>query len=249
MIQKLREIKRRLLADTVAAPMPVSARHVEQSLIVSLDDDPAKPSERLLDLALQASSKARSVSMSTVVARMTEPPYYPDVWPGEHYKLLAGLVAVCQPKVVIEIGTATGLSALAMKQSLAVGARLVTFDITPWDQFPDTCLGTADFADGSLSQIIGDVSDPDVMHQHEALFRAADIIFADGPKDAVFERVFLERLMELGLSRNPLLVLDDIRLWNMLAIWRDIRLPKLDVTSFGHWSGTGFVDWTATTPA
>lgn len=244
MIQKLREIKRRLMADTVA-PMPVSARHVENSLIMSVDDDPAKPSERLLDLALQASSRARSVSMSTVVSRISQAPYYPDVWPGEHYKLLAGLVAVCQPKVVIEIGTATGMSALAMKQSLPAGARLVTFDITPWDQFPDTCLRAADFADGSLSQIIGDVSDPSVMHQHEALFQTADIIFADGPKDGVFERVFLERLMELRLSGNPLLVLDDIRLWNMLAIWRGIRLPKLDMTSFGHWSGTGFVDWTA----
>jgi predicted O-methyltransferase YrrM len=248
MIQKLRAIKQRLMADA-APPMPVRARHVEHSLIASLDDDPAKPSERLLDLALQASSRARSVSMSTVVERMTQPPYYPDVWPGEHYKLLTGLVAVCQPKVVIEIGTATGLSALAMKQSLPVGARVVTFDITPWDQFTDTVLRTADFADGSLSQIIGDVSDSGVMYQHEELFRAADIIFADGPKDGRFERVFLDRLMDLGLSRRPLLVLDDIRLWNMLAIWRDIRLPKLDVTSFGHWSGTGFVDWTPTTPA
>lgn len=245
MIPKFRAIKRRLMADDTAPEMPVRARHVERSLIASVDDDPAKPSERLLDLALQAASRARSVSMSTVVARMTQPPYYPDVWPGEHYKLLAGLVAVCQPKVVIEIGTATGSSALAMRQSLPVGARLITFDITPWDAFPDTCLRMADFDDGSLSQIIGDVSDPRVMHQHEGLFRAADVIFADGPKDGVFERVFLDRLMELGLSRRPLLVLDDIRLWNMLAIWREIRQPKLDVTSFGHWSGTGFVDWTA----
>lgn len=36
---------------------------------------------------------------------------------------------------------------------------------------------------------------------------------------------------------------DDIRVWNMLAIWRGIRRPKLDLTSFGHWSGTGLVDY------
>jgi len=243
MIRKLREIKRRLTAETIVS-VPVTARHVEQSLIISADDDPARPSERLLDLAVQASSHARSVSMSKVVARMTQPPYYPDVWPGEHYKLLAGLVAVCQPKVVVEIGTSTGMSALAIKQTLPAGARLVTFDITPWDQFSDTCLRAADFTDGSVSQLIGDVSDLSVMRRHEELFQSADIIFADGPKDGLFERVFLERLMELHLSRNPLVVLDDIRLWNMLAIWREIRLPKLDMTSFGHWSGTGFIDWT-----
>lgn len=46
------------------------------------------------------------------------------------------------------------------------------------------------------------------------------------------------------LPGQPILVFDDIRAWNMLAIWREIRMPKLDLTSFGHWSGTGLVDWT-----
>lgn len=61
--------------------------------------------------------------MASIVARMKRAPYYPDVWPGEHYKLLAGLVLECRPRVVIEIGTATGLSALAMRQHLPAGAR------------------------------------------------------------------------------------------------------------------------------
>lgn len=37
---------------------------------------------------------------------------------------------------------------------------------------------------------------------------------------------------------------DDIRLWNMLRIWREIRLPKMDMTSFGPWCGTGLCEWT-----
>ena len=28
-----------------------------------------------------------------------------------------------------------------------------------------------------------------------------------------------------------------------LRIWRAIARPKLDVTSFGHWTGTGLVEW------
>ncbi|MGH7312141.1 MAG: hypothetical protein ACREJV_03130 [Candidatus Rokuibacteriota bacterium] len=87
---------------------------------------------------------------------------------------------------MIEIGTATGLSALAMRQHLPAGGRLSTFDSRAWGSFADTCLRPEDFADGSLAQIR----------------------------------------------------------WNMLAIWREIRMPKLDVTSFGHWSGTGLVEWT-----
>ena len=222
----------------------MQARHVEYSAIMSADDNLSKPTDRLLDLALQAASRARGISMQRVVERMWRPPYYPEVWPGEHYKLLAGLISVDQPKVVVEIGTSTGLSALAMQSALPVGARLYTFDLLSWGRFPDTCLRTGDFADGTLVQIMGDVSDPRVMRQHVSLFQSAELIFVDGPKDGKFESDLMERFREIGLPQKPLLVLDDIRLWNMLAIWRNLRYPKLDVTSFGHWSGTGFVDWT-----
>jgi predicted O-methyltransferase YrrM len=225
--------------------LPVDARHVEHSAIASLDDERARPSDRLLDLALRAASRARTVSMGEVVARMKQPPYYPDVWPGEHYKLLAALVLECRPRTVIEIGTATGLSALAMQQHLPRGARLYTFDIREWSTFADTCLKREDFADGSLAQIIGDVSDAAVLRSHGELFRAAELIFVDGPKDGRFERILLQRLADLGLAGQPILIFDDIRVWNMLAIWREIGMPKLDLTSFGHWSDTGLVDWIA----
>jgi len=65
----------------------------------------------------------------------------------------------------------------------------------------------------------------------------------DGPKDGFFERQFLKHLSEIDTAAHKLLVFDDIRTWNMLAIWREISFPKLDLTSFGHWTGTGLVDW------
>ncbi len=36
---------------------------------------------------------------------------------------------------------------------------------------------------------------------------------------------------------------DDIRLMNMVEIWNNLAKPKLDLTSFGHWAGTGLVSW------
>jgi hypothetical protein len=45
------------------------------------------------------------------------------------------------------------------------------------------------------------------------------------------------------LDGAPVLVFDDTRVRNMLHTWRDVRRPKLDLTSFGHWSGTGLVHW------
>jgi len=238
----VRGAMRRLFGVRVPA-IPIRARHTEYSALVSADDAPGRPSERLIDLALRAAGRARSASMESVIARMKTPPYFPNVWPGEHYKLLAGLVAERRPQLVVEIGTDTGLSALAMHPCLPEGARLVTFDIIPWDRIPGTCLRPEDFAGGTLSQEVGDVSDPGVMRRHAALFREADLIFLDGPKDGRFERVVLDRFTEIGLPRQPLVVMDDIRVWNMLAIWRDIERPKLDMTSFGHWTGTGLVDW------
>lgn len=37
--------------------------------------------------------------------------------------------------------------------------------------------------------------------------------------------------------------MDDIRVWTMLKTWREISYPKLDLTSFGHWSGTGIIEF------
>jgi hypothetical protein len=35
----------------------------------------------------------------------------------------------------------------------------------------------------------------------------------------------------------------DIRVLDMIENWRRLNRPKLGVTSFGHWSGTGLLDW------
>ena len=79
--------------------------------------------------------------------------------------------------------------------------------------------------------------------RHRALLESASLVFVDAAKDGVMERVLLERFESLRFRRPTLVVFDDIRVWNMLSIWRDVRRPKLDATSFGHWSGTGMIDW------
>jgi len=167
---------------------------------------------------------------------------YPDVWPGEHYKLLAAMVALLAPRLVIEIGTAEGLSALTLKKYLQADGQLVTFDLIPWREYPGSVLVPEDFADGRLKQRIGDLADPGVFQQHAELLTAADLLFVDAPKDGRFEPTFLKNLG--GLLRSaPLVVLDDIRVWNMLSTWRAITKPKIGLTSFGHWSGTGLIEW------
>lgn len=222
---------------------PVQVRHAEYSMLFSADDEVSHPSEYLISVALEAIKKAQEVSLDDISGRMESRPYYPNIWPGEHYKLLAGLVLALHPKVVIEIGTATGLSGLSMKKYLSPGSKIATFDIIDWKSYADSCLKEDDFKDGVLFQYVDDLSDPSVFPKYRQLLEEANMIFIDAEKDGIMEQKFLDNLRNIAFNTRPLIVFDDIRLWNMLKIWRNISLPKLDLTSFGHWSGTGIVEW------
>jgi predicted O-methyltransferase YrrM len=228
----------------VSGPPPVSARHVELSAIASADDDVA-PSPRLLEIALAAVDRARAVDLTALDARLPPDAPMASMWPGEHYRLLTGLVATLEPELVIEVGTATGLSALAMREGLPPGGRIVTYDIVPWQRFSGTVLREEDLAGGQIEQRVEDLTDPAVGARSRELLERADLLFVDAAKDGRQEAQFLDAFERIPFAKAPIAVFDDIRVWNMLAIWRGVRRPKLDLTSFGHWSGTGLVDYGA----
>ena len=39
------------------------------------------------------------------------------------------------------------------------------------------------------------------------------------------------------------MIFDDIKDLNMLRFWRRLAKPKLELMSFGHWTGTGLTLW------
>ncbi len=213
------------------------------SVIVPTESWNAYPTDRLLDVGLTAAQKARSVDHTDIVSKMKEYPHWPNMNPGEHYKLLTGLVQVIQPKLIIEIGTATGYSSLAMKKVLAPDAKIVSFDIVPWKQFSNCILQDGDFADGRLVQEIADLTQISVMDKYRSLLEMADFIFIDAAKDGIQEQVFIDNFKTVKFATKPIFMFDDIRLWNMIKIWNQLDKPKLDMTTFGHWAGTGLVDW------
>ena len=219
----------------------LGARHKEASVIASLDDETARPSARLIDVAIAAANAARGVDLRELDLRTSGERRWYQTWPGEHYRLLAGLVQVLNAKTVIEIGTFTGMGTLALAHGLPSGGRVVTFDLAPWSGFAETWLAPSDFANGRVEQIIANLADG--VGPHRALFQSADFIFIDGPKDGATERRFIDALGAVDLPRDPIVMFDDIRVLNMVEIWRALKRPKMDLTSFGHWSGTGLVDW------
>ncbi len=231
-----RWVKKRLRAR-----YPFKARHIELSLVASQDDAPIKLDRSLLDLSLKALQAAAETHLTFSDARDLKNPYV-NCWPGENYRLLAGFMKVLQPRRIIEIGTEKGFGTLAMREALPPGGKILTFDIRPWS--PDYSVITQqDIAGGAVVPLKEDLSRPEVAARYAKELKETDFLFIDAAKDGVQERVFLENFRAVGLKKGAILFFDDIRLWNMLAIWREISMPKLDLTGLGHWSGSGVVLW------
>jgi len=240
----VKRLAARLIPTSLAErPCPVSVRHFERSLVFSADDEAGRPTPELIDRALAFAKAACDIDLSGITSRITHGPKYTEVWPGEHYKLLAGIVRVLQPKLVLEIGTATGLSALSLAKELPSDGKLVTFDLVGWRDYPGCVLTDSDFDDARLTQRLDDLSDPAAFSRLRDLVERAELIFVDAAKDGAQEQRFLDHFATCQFVKTPFIVFDDIRLWNMLRIWRLVTRPKLDLTSFGHWSGTGVILW------
>ena len=211
-------------------------------MLFSQDDAPLNPTDRLFEVTQSAINCARQISFSELRSRRPLLPDYMEVWPGEHFRLLGGLVQALQPRTVIEIGTYTGVSALAMKEFMPPESRLVTFDIRPWNTLSNTCLTERDFKDGTLTQHADDLAELSSVRKHRELLQSADLIFLDGPHTGDIEIAMMNNLCSLKFDHPPIVLFDDVRLFPMLKFWRELALPKLDLTSFGHWSGSGIAE-------
>jgi predicted O-methyltransferase YrrM len=165
-----------------------------------------------------------------------------NLWPGEHYRLLNALVRQRKASLVVEVGTFWGMGTLAIKEALPPGGKIVTYDILSWKAFAETLLCDQDFDEGQVVQVVGDLQNDDFFASQMEIFKKADIIFMDAAKDGVMERVFLRNFTKCKYEKPPLLIIDDIRLWNMQDIWQEISQPKLDISCFGHYTGTGIVE-------
>lgn len=213
-----------------------SPRHVISSEFFSLDDDPATQNFSDYPYVIEALLRA---SFNRI-----EPDFeYANIYPGEHYRLLGGLIHVLNPKLCIDIGTYRGCSARVMLDNSQADSRVFTFDIEEHDSFDWTVLKDSDFESKRLTFIKKDLAEEEIFNEHVGLLDEAEFIMLDGPKNDVFEELFLQRLRDANLSRKcRWLLIDDIRFPNMQKLWRRIQSPKLDLSSFGHFSGTGLVN-------
>jgi predicted O-methyltransferase YrrM len=223
-------------------------RHAEPSMLLSLDDEPWQPSRRLLDLSAQLAAITPNIAHPMLSSRPGSGPRWYDHFPGEHYHLLTAMCHLLKPTTVWEFGTDTGMSTVAFLEGLGGSARIYTVDIDSWQSKQRPWLLADDFLSGRVTQVVSDMKAADLFVRYRDSMAGTELVFVDGPKDGFTEPAFLDLLATVPFRRSPIIVFDDIRLMNMVFIWRSIQRPKLDMTSFGHWSGTGLVDWCASDP-
>lgn len=135
-----------------------------------------------------------------------------------HYKLLMDLCA--GKSLVFDVGTYKGASAVAM----SVADRVITFDIQKFT--------------GLLPENVTQVVTDDFT-THKDLLKAEIILIDVDPHDGIKERVFLNKLVEMGYSGT--VIFDDIYLDKMNLFWESITQKKEDVSHLGHYTGTGIV--------
>jgi hypothetical protein len=157
---------------------------------------------------------------------------YFDLQAGrEHYRLLAWLSLQLQKhEVVYDIGTYLGFSALALSYNRT--CKVKTYDLV-------SCIPKNQISPEYRSNIEFHIEN--ILETKDFLtILDAPIIVLDTNHDGVFEKKFYNALYEN--EYRGLLVCDDIHLNpQMEEFWNSILLDKIDVTSVGHWSGTGIV--------
>lgn len=155
---------------------------------------------------------------------------YMELPPGkEHYRLLSYLSHKLQPgETVLDVGTYLGNSALALSDNPHI--HVVSYDIE--SKIPDNIV-TPKHRE-NIEFRIGNV-----LNDMRGLLNVP-IIFLDTNHDGTFERQFIGELTRLRYK--GIVLCDDIHLnQEMRAFWRDVALPKMDLTPIGHFSGTGLI--------
>ena len=205
-----------------------------------VDDIGVKRGLQMSDTIINSITNAFKINLKYNQSKLDSK--YFNIFPGEHYRILAGLIEYEKPKTIIDIGTSSGMSSRIMLDFSNKNSEIVTFDLIKWDYF-DSHLSKNDFKESRLNQYLDDLSNIETFKKYLPLIDKADLIFLDAPKDGIFEYSFIKNLASSKLTnKKRFLILDDIKFLNMVKLWRSIKSPKFDITSFGHTSGTGLVD-------
>jgi len=155
---------------------------------------------------------------------------------GSHYKLCAYLSSFFEDKLIIDIGTMYGASALAFAASKKNSVVSIDcMDRRKAPQFSDWKGFPIEFKRCDINKAKDDTVD---------LLKRASIVMLDITHNGDDEAQFYQLLKHIDYA--GLLLLDDIHLQtygDMESFWGSIDKPRFDLTRVGHTSGSGLVDF------
>lgn len=145
----------------------------------------------------------------------------------EHYRMLIHLGQQFNNEELIDLGTYRGSSALALAQNK--NNKVFSLDILN-DRESDIGMQNVEFYIGQV------FTDADI----QARLLKSQFIFLDIDHRYTNE-IWVYDFLALN-NWTGLLVCDDIHLnAQMKQFWNEISHPKMDLTKYGHWSGTGAI--------
>lgn len=150
----------------------------------------------------------------------------------EHYKVLAHLASQCiDTDTVYDIGTYVGMSAIALATNEKI--NVVTYDIV--NHFTDATIKKHIQSIKNIEFRIGDC-----LWDIDELAKATLIVLDIEPHDGIEEMNIIDALKHAGF--RGICVCDDIYVNDgMKQFWNAVSLKKVDITQYGHWSGTGVI--------
>ena len=162
---------------------------------------------------------------------------YYDLRSGvNEYRLYSYLTTFFNNKTILDIGTFTGRSSIAL--SYNESNRVISYDIEDHIKRPNHPIYTKPNVEFRIRDVLLDLT--------EELVSTVKIVMIDIDHYGVNEKRIIDRLKTLGFK--GLILLDDItkhpdptinRCMNQL--WDSIEDACYDMTDYGHWSGTGVV--------
>jgi len=150
------------------------------------------------------------------------------------YRLYSYLTTFFNNIVILDIGTYTGRSAMALSHNPT--NKVISYDIGKY--FEDTHkIHSKQNITFKVKNVMDDLNND--------LISKTKIIMIDIDHFGKTERIILDKLKELNYS--GIVLLDDIYHpkprfnWRMKKLWNNITEEKYDMTKYGHFSGTGLV--------
>ncbi len=154
----------------------------------------------------------------------------------ECYRLLIYLTQFFNNNTLIDLGTSNGASALALSTN---NSNLIfSFDIRDRTQI---ILTQGDSNPAPYSNRIDFITTYDFTRYLD-LILASPLIYLDIAHDGIWERKLFNLLTKH--KYKGIMICDDINDFPELKkFWDEIEIKKYNITKYGHFSGTGLVDF------